>query len=173
MVQQAGACKNIADEGVIYDQIFAVLLTQKHVYSHRKFLINRRKNSCSNTNLIIRCLMPIRIRWLPDADPDTMGMDRRCFIRLSALFAGGMAAFGGLVGCSGQEEPAVLTGIPEKDGTRIVRVGCPAHNCGGRCVLKLHVKEGKILTRLPPSPVPSRPPEISDEAGGQARRSKI
>ncbi|NCU32046.1 MAG: dimethyl sulfoxide reductase subunit A, partial [Candidatus Moranbacteria bacterium] len=74
-----------------------------------------------------------------------MGMDRRCFIRLSALFAGGMAAFGGLLGCTDEKQLAALTGIPEKDGTVIMRVGCPAHNCGGRCVLKLHVKEGKIL----------------------------
>ena len=33
----------------------------------------------------------------------------------------------------------------EKDGTVIVRAGCPAHNCGGRCVLKLFMKEGKLV----------------------------
>ncbi len=27
---------------------------------------------------------------------------------------------------------------------RIVRVGCPAHNCGGRCLLKAHIRGGKI-----------------------------
>src|SRR5512140_2808747 len=26
-----------------------------------------------------------------------------------------------------------------------VRVGCPAHNCGGRCLLVAHVKDGRIL----------------------------
>jgi anaerobic dimethyl sulfoxide reductase subunit A len=30
---------------------------------------------------------------------------------------------------------------------RLVRVGCPAHNCGGRCLLLAHVKDG-IITRL-------------------------
>ena len=30
---------------------------------------------------------------------------------------------------------------------RLVRVGCPAHNCGGRCLLIAHVRDGKI-TRL-------------------------
>jgi anaerobic dimethyl sulfoxide reductase subunit A len=30
---------------------------------------------------------------------------------------------------------------------RIVRVGCPAHNCGGRCLLIAHIQDGKI-TRL-------------------------
>ncbi len=30
---------------------------------------------------------------------------------------------------------------------RIVRVGCPAHNCGGRCLLLAHVRNG-VITRL-------------------------
>ena len=30
---------------------------------------------------------------------------------------------------------------------RLIRVGCPAHNCGGRCLLVAHVSNGKI-TRL-------------------------
>lgn len=30
------------------------------------------------------------------------------------------------------------------DGERIVRVGCPAHNCGGRCLLVVQVKDGVI-----------------------------
>jgi anaerobic dimethyl sulfoxide reductase subunit A len=29
--------------------------------------------------------------------------------------------------------------------TTIVRVGCPAHNCGGRCVLIAHVQAGRII----------------------------
>jgi len=32
-------------------------------------------------------------------------------------------------------------------GERIVRVGCPSHNCGGRCLLKVHVQDG-IITRI-------------------------
>ena len=30
---------------------------------------------------------------------------------------------------------------PEK----LVRVGCPAHNCGGRCVLVAHIRDGRIV----------------------------
>src|SRR5678815_426127 len=26
-----------------------------------------------------------------------------------------------------------------------IRVGCPAHNCGGRCLLIAHVREGRIV----------------------------
>jgi len=32
---------------------------------------------------------------------------------------------------------------PHKGG--ILRVGCPSHNCGGRCLLKVHVKDGVIF----------------------------
>lgn len=28
---------------------------------------------------------------------------------------------------------------------KIIRTGCPAHNCGGRCLLKVHIKDGKII----------------------------
>lgn len=28
---------------------------------------------------------------------------------------------------------------------RLVRVGCPAHNCGGRCLLIAHVRDGRIV----------------------------
>ena len=31
------------------------------------------------------------------------------------------------------------------NGERIVRVGCPAHNCGGRCLLVAHVRDGRIV----------------------------
>jgi len=41
---------------------------------------------------------------------------------------------------------------------RVVRVGCPAHNCGGRCLLKAHVSNGKI-TRLETD---DRPDSIAD-----------
>jgi anaerobic dimethyl sulfoxide reductase subunit A len=30
---------------------------------------------------------------------------------------------------------------------RLVRVGCPAHNCGGRCLLIAHIRDG-VITRL-------------------------
>ena len=30
-------------------------------------------------------------------------------------------------------------------GARMVRLGCPAHNCGGRCLLRVHVEGGRII----------------------------
>ena len=34
-----------------------------------------------------------------------------------------------------------------QQGDRLVRTSCPAHNCGGRCLLVAHIKDG-IITRL-------------------------
>jgi anaerobic dimethyl sulfoxide reductase subunit A len=34
--------------------------------------------------------------------------------------------------------------LPKTDTARI-RVGCPAHNCGGRCLLIAHVRDGRIV----------------------------
>ena len=29
-------------------------------------------------------------------------------------------------------------------GDKMIRVGCPSHNCGGRCLLRVHVRDGEI-----------------------------
>jgi anaerobic dimethyl sulfoxide reductase subunit A len=78
-------------------------------------------------------------------DPDTLGMDRRCFLKVGALFAGGVAALGGLAGCREEKDLVALVSGKELDGSTIMRVGCPAHNCGGRCVLKLHIRDKEII----------------------------
>ncbi len=82
---------------------------------------------------------------LPEANPDNTGMDRRCFIKMGTLFAGGTAFLGGLLGCTDNKQNIRLPGRLEKDGTVVVRTGCPAHNCGGRCVLKVSVRNGEIV----------------------------
>ena len=28
---------------------------------------------------------------------------------------------------------------------RVIATGCPAHNCGGRCLLRAHVRDGRIV----------------------------
>ncbi len=81
----------------------------------------------------------------PPGNPDIVGMDRRCFMKMGALFAGGLTAFGSMLGCTDSDRRIRLPGKLQKDGTVIVRAGCPAHNCGGRCVLKLFVREGEIV----------------------------
>lgn len=82
-----------------------------------------------------------------EGGPAISAMDRRCFLRLSALFGGGLLASGGMLSCLGERESKSLPVTMEDDGTVIVRAGCPSHNCGGRCVLKLHIREGEI-TRI-------------------------
>ena len=35
--------------------------------------------------------------------------------------------------------------MPPTSTTQVVRTGCPAHNCGGRCLLRAHVRDGRIV----------------------------
>ncbi len=81
----------------------------------------------------------------PEANPDMQEIDRRCFLRISAWLAGGIAAMGGMAGCKNKPGEQPLEFIGNQDGVSIIRGGCPAHNCGGRCVLKLYVKDQKII----------------------------
>jgi anaerobic dimethyl sulfoxide reductase subunit A len=48
--------------------------------------------------------------------------------------------------------------VEQVPGERIVRVGCPAHNCGGRCLLVAHVSNG-VITRLGTD---DRPDSVAD-----------
>jgi anaerobic dimethyl sulfoxide reductase subunit A len=83
---------------------------------------------------------------MPENNYTSRGVNRRNFLKWSAVFGGGILASGGLISCLrelGLDETATLDEITE----RIIRVGCPAHNCGGRCLLKTFVKDG-IITRI-------------------------
>ncbi len=76
---------------------------------------------------------------------DQNDLDRRCFLKTGAWFAGGITVLGGLSACKKTPGPIRIHGREEIKGASIIRGGCPAHNCGGRCVLKLFVKDGKIV----------------------------
>ncbi|MDO8834275.1 MAG: molybdopterin-dependent oxidoreductase, partial [Vicinamibacterales bacterium] len=73
-------------------------------------------------------------------------LSRRCFLTLSTL-AGGAALsarwFETLLAASGEPGPALDS--LQGPGVRIIRTGCPAHNCGGRCLLRVHVRDGVIV----------------------------
>ncbi len=82
-----------------------------------------------------------------DPAPDTVEMERRCFLKMGAIFTGGMVTLGSLTGCADKNGRAPIVIPPEEDGLSIIRAGCPAHNCGGRCVLTLYVKDN-IIKRI-------------------------
>lgn len=76
---------------------------------------------------------------------DQNKIDRRCFLKWSAMLGGGLAVSSSLLSCLDRlKEEGVVTIEKGFDGF-VIRTGCPAHNCGGRCVLKLFVKDNKIV----------------------------
>jgi anaerobic dimethyl sulfoxide reductase subunit A len=78
-------------------------------------------------------------------DDSSGGLDRRCFLRLTAL-AGTVWAGWPLADAVAFADPAVAA-LPQDAaaGLRVIRAGCPAHNCGGRCLLTLHVQDGRVV----------------------------
>jgi len=72
-------------------------------------------------------------------------LDRRSFIKLGAFLTGGIMLSGTFAACVKELERTVGVVESEHNGVKVIRAGCPAHNCGGRCVLKLHVKKGEVI----------------------------
>ena len=73
-------------------------------------------------------------------------VDRRCFLKWSAT-AGAWVLSGPLLRELGWPSDLLeaASGRAATSGTRIIRAGCPSHNCGGRCLLTLHVRDGVIV----------------------------
>ena len=72
-------------------------------------------------------------------------MKRRDFLKYNALVAGGTLAGGSLVAELMADDRVLKAAQSHSSAEKMIRVGCPAHNCGGRCLLKVFVKEGVIV----------------------------
>ena len=75
-------------------------------------------------------------------------MSRRGFLRWSA--AVGTSAAAGKKLFSGLRKKGIASGAAQaaQDAPvveRMIRTGCPSHNCGGRCLLRVHVRDGAIV----------------------------
>jgi len=76
-------------------------------------------------------------------------LSRRCFLKWSTLL--GSSFFSAFPpGCAADAIAAQDDAARE----RMVRVGCPSHNCGGRCLLKVFVLGG-VITRIESDDRPS------------------
>jgi anaerobic dimethyl sulfoxide reductase subunit A len=101
-------------------------------------------------------------------------IDRRSFLKWSAFISGSS-----LMTCplSRGLEAAEFIGkrIAEAGpAEQIIRTGCPSHNCGGRCLLKVHVRDG-IITRIEGDDRPGdtvADPQLRPCIRGRAYRSR-
>ena len=110
-----------------------------------------------------------------DRGAETMGVDRRCFLKWSAT-AGAWAISGPLLHVPGWPDGTLeaSSGQTAAPGIRIVRTGCPSHNCGGRCLLKLHVRDG-VIVRIETDDRPAdtlEAPQLRACARGRAYRRR-
>ncbi|MBE0713901.1 MAG: molybdopterin-dependent oxidoreductase, partial [Candidatus Aminicenantes bacterium] len=78
---------------------------------------------------------------------ETSGMSRRSFLRWSALVGSSAAASKGLAAGFRRRDPrhALVEAAESAAEERMIRTGCPSHNCGGRCLLKVFVRDGVIV----------------------------
>ena len=79
---------------------------------------------------------------------------RRCFLKWSLLVGSSLSALpADLLGeitepiatVGATCDVSTASGVSADPPPRILRVGCPSHNCGGRCLLKLHIENGRIV----------------------------
>ncbi len=76
---------------------------------------------------------------------ESEAMSRRSFLRWSAA-VGASAASTGRLASSFRRSAAPASGVlPLSGEERVVRTGCPSHNCGGRCLLTVTVRDGVIV----------------------------
>jgi anaerobic dimethyl sulfoxide reductase subunit A len=74
-------------------------------------------------------------------------INRRSFLKWSAFLGGAALVDGPLVRLADAAPGIPSQDLPQAGGIRVIRTGCPSHNCGGRCLLKVTVRDG-VITRI-------------------------
>jgi anaerobic dimethyl sulfoxide reductase subunit A len=74
---------------------------------------------------------------------------RRCFLKWTLLVGSSLPSLAA-TGAAWEGRPRLEFSPESGDASpqgadQIVRTACPSHNCGGRCLLKLHVRDGVIV----------------------------
>ncbi len=71
-------------------------------------------------------------------------MKRRDFLKWGSIITGGTLFSSYLVSELLKDDEILHAVKSHTSFEKMIRVGCPSHNCGGRCLLKVYIKEGVI-----------------------------
>jgi len=84
---------------------------------------------------------------IPENPPLLPRINRRGFFKWSAFLSGSSLAHKTIGKEKDSDDPSSRPTAGSVPGERMVRTGCPAHNCGGRCLLKVYIRDG-VITRI-------------------------
>jgi anaerobic dimethyl sulfoxide reductase subunit A len=79
---------------------------------------------------------------------DSASMKRRSFLGWGTFFSGSALASTKLAKKFKRAPSSTSAGPRLQESSsevKMIRTGCPSHNCGGRCLLKVYVEEGRIV----------------------------
>ncbi len=100
------------------------------------------------------------------------GLERRSFLKLSGTIAS-CVALSGTSGVLKAADSRTAGHVGYQTGTTVIPTSC-AHDCGGRCVLRAHVKDG-VITRFDTDQDPDtwEAPQLRACWRGRSYRKKV
>lgn len=102
-------------------------------------------------------------------------ISRRSFVKWSAVVAGSSTLVGCMPTTSGVDSESTVANLESRQLNTEVKPSICWHNCGGRCQIKAHVKDGVVLSFTTDNEGPDTPDDLQARAclKGRAQRQRL